>query len=132
MAQSVAFKRVQHVSVGRPPGSSRDEAVAFYGGVLGLPEVPVPETLDRNELAWFTVGESELHVFLEGRRTERGGQHLCLEVADAAALEALRRRLEAAGVHVEDTTPIRNRPRFFARDPFGNRLEFTAILGPYR
>jgi len=31
-----------------------------------------------------------------------------------------------------DALPIRNRPRFFCRDPFGNDIEFTTIMGDYQ
>jgi len=53
-------------------------------------------------------------------------RHLCLEVED---LEALRRQLQAAGYRPYDDIPIPNRPRFFCRDPFGNLIEFTTLLG---
>jgi hypothetical protein len=35
-------------------------------------------------------------------------------------------------VETSDQTAIPNRPRFFCRDPFGNLIEFTTILGDYR
>ena len=45
--------RIQHVSIPRPPGAgSREQARAFFGGLLGLAEKPVPSTiehLDRQE-----------------------------------------------------------------------------------
>ena len=37
----------------------------------------------------------------------------------------LRRRLEDAGIETNDTDEIGGRPRFFCRDPFGNRVELT-------
>ena len=39
-------------------------------------------------------------------------------------LAALRAKLEAAGHTTRDDTPIEGYARFFADDPFGNRLEF--------
>jgi catechol 2,3-dioxygenase-like lactoylglutathione lyase family enzyme len=56
-------------------------------------------------------------------------RHFCLEVDD---IEAWRQRLEEAGVETSDQAPIRNRPRFFCRDPFGNLIELTTIQGDYR
>jgi hypothetical protein len=44
----------------------------------------------------------------------------------------MRTRFAEHGVEVEEADPIHNRPRLFVRDPFGNKLEITQILGPYR
>jgi catechol 2,3-dioxygenase-like lactoylglutathione lyase family enzyme len=127
----MARTRLQHVSTPYQRGR-RDEVRAFYGGVLGLPEKEVPESLRELELVWFSAGEHELELhFLPDpvppdRRAER---HLCLEVDD---VDGWRRRIEAAGVATSDQIPIPNRPRFFCRDPFGNLIEFTTILGDYR
>ena len=48
MDRSITLQRVQHVSVARPRGDDKATAAReFYGGVLGLEEIPVPHTLDR-------------------------------------------------------------------------------------
>ena len=47
--------RLQHVSVAIAADGA-DEARAFYGGLLGLKEKPVPPNLDPNELVWFDLG----------------------------------------------------------------------------
>lgn len=118
--------RLQHVSIPRPPASD-DRARTFYGGLLGLKEIPPPDALEG--VIWYSLGEAELHLFTEREPLPDLRQHFCLEVSD---LKALRERLEAAGVATQDTTAIPGRPRFFCRDPFGNRLEFTALTGDYR
>jgi hypothetical protein len=41
-----------------------------------------------------------------------------------ADLDALRARLNAAGIATTDDDSIPGSRRFFAADPFGNRLEF--------
>jgi extradiol dioxygenase family protein len=46
-----------------------------------------------------------------------------------SGLEELRRRLEDAGIETHDTDEIVGRPRFFCRDPFGNRVELTEWRG---
>ncbi len=51
-----------------------------------------------------------------------------MEVDDLAELL---RRLETHGVAIEEAVPIRNRPRCFVRDPFGNLIELTQIVGDY-
>lgn len=121
--------RLQHVSVPRPPGAeSADVARRFYGDLLGLDEAPVPETIRHLDLVWFRLGDNELHVFSEEPRDDSSGRHFCIEFDD---VEAVRRRLEGAGFEPWDPEPIRNRPRFFCRDPFGNTVEFTTIVGSY-
>ncbi len=121
--------RIQHVSIPRPPGS--DEATrAFYGGLLGLHEVPPPRSLQSLGLIWFDLGGMELHCFTETPAgQDHSGRHFCLEVDD---LEGLRARLEGAGVAVVGDIPIPGRPRYFLRDPFGNRIEVTTIEADYR
>lgn len=118
--------RIQHVSIHRPSGEQATRAArAFYGNLLGLTEIDVPETLTGRGLIWYELGNTELHIFIEDF-AEGGGQehHLCIAVAD---VDELRVRLEAGGHMTRDTTPIPGRPRFFCRDPFGNLVEFTTI-----
>jgi catechol 2,3-dioxygenase-like lactoylglutathione lyase family enzyme len=118
--------RLQHVSVAVPPAGVAD-ARAFYGGLLGLEERDVLPNLDPNGFVWFRVGgDLELHlVLVDERPPERA--HFCLVVEDG--LDELRERLEAAGVETWDATPLRGRPRFFCRDPFGNSVELARIDG---
>ena len=118
--------RIQHVSIHRPAGEAATKAArAFYGNVLGLPELPVPETLAGRGLIWYQLGNTELHIFIEN--FEGGGQehHFCIAISD---VDTMRRQLEEAGYTIRDTTPIPGRPRFFCRDPFNNLVEFTTIL----
>jgi catechol 2,3-dioxygenase-like lactoylglutathione lyase family enzyme len=126
-----AVRRLQHVSTPYPRGRQEDVR-AFYGGVLGLVEKPVPASLADQELVWFEAGplELELHFLPDPVSPDAAAQrHFCLEVDD---LEGWRRKLESAGVETSDQTPIPNRPRFFCRDPFGNLIELTTILGDYQ
>jgi len=116
--------RVQHVSLPRPPRS--DEATrAFYGALLGLEEIPAPSSLADLDVIWYRLGDAELHLFAEEPYPDRSGRHVCIEVDD---LDEVRARLVAAGYAPEDTIAIPGRPRFFCRDPFGNRIEFTTIV----
>lgn len=120
--------RLQHVSVPMPPGEVH-RARAFYGDQLGLEEKVPPSSLGTEGFAWFRLGDGddELHVFAEDS-IPASGQHLCIEVDD---IEAWRENLQAKGITVEETVPIKNRPRFFIHDPFMNRIEITQILGDY-
>ena len=125
-----AVQRLQHVSVPMKRTGMAD-ARRFYGEVLGLTPITPPSSLQVDSLVWFRVGETdtEVHCFVD--EPFRGGcpdQHLCLQVDD---LEAYRSRLTEHEVTIEETTAIRNRPRFFVHDPFGNRVEITEIQGNY-
>ncbi len=117
--------RLQHVSITIARGAE-EEARGFYGGLLGLREREVPPKLDPSRLIWFRVGEPdlELHLMLVDEPAPGGG-HLCLAVDD---VDALRGRLEEAGIDTSDATEILGRPRFFCRDPFGNLVELTTIV----
>lgn len=119
----------QHVSIPRPPGKeSRELARAFFGGLLGLTEKPVPQSIQHLDLVWFQVGQMELHCFAEDPLNEPNGQHFCL-VTDA--LEATKKKLIEAGYEPWEPEDIPGRPRFFCRDPFNNMIEFSTIVGDY-
>lgn len=123
--------RLQHTTIPMPPGGN-DEARRFYGGVLGLPEKPVPSSLDSSHIVWFSVSDDgdELHVLAqEGVDPSISGQHLCLVVDD---LEGIRTALQQDDVEIGEEPHIHNRPRFSFRDPFGNKVEITEIHGDYR
>jgi catechol 2,3-dioxygenase-like lactoylglutathione lyase family enzyme len=122
--------RLQHISVPRPPHSDV-AARRFYGDLLGLAELEPPKALADLHVIWYQLGgETELHLLTEEPMgQDHSGRHFCLAVDD---VEALRERLEAAGVAVVGTTIIPGRPRYFCRDPFGNLVEITTVEGDYR
>lgn len=111
------------------PSGSVARARAFYGDQLGLEEKIPPKALGTEDFAWFRLGDGgdELHVFTDDG-VPAAGQHFCIEVDD---IDAWRENLTAKGITAEDTVEINNRPRFFIRDPFMNRIEITQILGDY-
>jgi catechol 2,3-dioxygenase-like lactoylglutathione lyase family enzyme len=118
--------RLQHISVAIGADGA-DTARAFYGGLLGLEEKPVPPKLDPNELVWFSVGgDLELHLMQTGDQPPPNA-HFCLAVD--SGLDALRARVDAAGVATLTPTEIIGRPRFMCRDPFGNLIELTELPG---
>jgi catechol 2,3-dioxygenase-like lactoylglutathione lyase family enzyme len=116
--------RLQHVTIAIPDEGA-EEARAFYGELLGLEERPVLPKLDPSRFLRFRAGadDAELHLMLSGERPPQG-PHFCLVVDE---LEALRARLEAAGVATRDGTELLGRPRFTCRDPFGNLIELARI-----
>jgi catechol 2,3-dioxygenase-like lactoylglutathione lyase family enzyme len=107
------------VQVAAPPGC---EAAArhFYGELLGLPELVKPEPLAARGGAWFAVGDQQLHVGVERDFTPARKAHPALAVDE---LDALAARLESAGVPVAWDTDLPGVRRFYAQDPWGNRIE---------
>lgn len=125
------IQRIQHTSVPMP-ANGHDQARQFYGDALGMKEVSPPADLQNLSLIWFLAGDSgqEIHCFaIDDLEPNPTGQHVCLQVDD---LPAFLERLNERGVTIEETQVIRNRPRCFVNDPFGNRIEVTQITGAYQ
>jgi catechol 2,3-dioxygenase-like lactoylglutathione lyase family enzyme len=119
--------RLQHVAVTFPEGRANDIR-AFYTGVLGIPEMPVPPEVAHHGWVWFTTADEgvELHFIPHPIDPDpRRAHHFCLQVDD---LVAVRERLEAAGSEVRDAgSRIEGRERAFVRDPVGNLVELVEL-----
>ena len=121
---SFAFVQVHHVQLAMPAGAE-DEARGFYAGALGLTEVPKPPTLAARGGCWFRAGGVELHLGVEEDFRSARKAHPGLLVDD---LDELADRLGAAGVDVDWDDGFPGHRRFYAHDPFGNRLELLQPL----
>lgn len=111
--------QLSHVNLTMPKGCE-DIARSFYGGLLGLQEIPKPEAIRGRGGVWFDAGGLDLHISVEDPRSGTDAyRHFGLACED---VDAVRKKLDAAGVVTEDGRPAPWR-RFFVRDPFGNRLE---------
>jgi catechol 2,3-dioxygenase-like lactoylglutathione lyase family enzyme len=113
---------IDHVQVAAPPGCE-EEARAFYGGLLGLEELPKPEALAARGGVWFRAGAQELHVGVEDPFTPARKAHPSFVVSD---LDGLASRLTGAGIELAYDDLIPGTRRFQTADSFGNRLEFRA------
>ena len=117
--------RLDHVQVAAPPGCEA-AARAFYGGLLGLPEVDKPVPMRASGGAWFALGDGQLHVgVVADGFTAATKAHPGLSVSEAE-LDALAERLRAAGAPVDWDDRLPEVRRFYTADPFGNRLELLA------
>jgi catechol 2,3-dioxygenase-like lactoylglutathione lyase family enzyme len=106
------------------PSERLEEARRFYSGLLGLEEAPRPEAELGRPGIWYRLGETELHIQArDGAPVAASDAHPAFIVDDVLAL---RERLASHGVDIQDAQPLSDRVRFFARDPFGNRLEFLS------
>jgi catechol 2,3-dioxygenase-like lactoylglutathione lyase family enzyme len=110
---------IDHVQIAAPPGREA-QAREFYGGLLGMEELPKPEPIRARGGCWFSAGAQELHVGIEEPFAPARKAHPGLVVSELAEI---RRRFGAAGVDYEDDTKIEGIDRLFVDDPFGNRLE---------
>jgi len=117
--------RLSHVNITMPKGGE-DSARSFYNGLLGLLEIPKPESIRNRGGVWFEGGGLDIHVSVEEQRTGPDAyRHFGLEYAD---VDALRAKLHFAGFTTENGRPAPWR-RFFVHDPFGNRIEIHEIGG---
>ena len=112
---------LDHVQVLAPPGSE-DEARVFFGQLLGLDELPKPPALAARGGVWFACGDQQLHVSVDSGFRPARRSHPAFRVGD---IDAVRARLDGAGVELRDDDAIPGVRRFYADDPFGNRIEFT-------
>jgi catechol 2,3-dioxygenase-like lactoylglutathione lyase family enzyme len=117
---------IHHVNV-TVPRSLEDQAKHFYGVVMGMAEVPKPESSRGRGGAWYQLGPLQLHLSLEdGAGENLSKRHVCYIVHDLSEAEE---RFREAGVEIlPDDVPIPGVRRFYVRDPGGNRLEIAQAL----
>jgi catechol 2,3-dioxygenase-like lactoylglutathione lyase family enzyme len=114
---------LDHVQIAAPPGCE-NAARAFYVGLLGCEELPKPAELAGRGGCWFRVGAHELHVGVEQDFVPARKAHPGFVVDDLAVLRA---RFAEHGIDVRDDETLPDVERFYADDPFGNRLEFRQV-----
>ncbi|TVY09376.1 VOC family protein [Paenibacillus cremeus] len=112
---------IDHVQLAAPQGCE-DEARSFFGGLLGMKELPKPEALQKRGGVWFKCGSHELHIGVQDDYIPAVKAHPAFLVRE---IEALRGRLLDHGVEIKTDEPLAGMTRFHIQDPFGNRLEFV-------
>src|SRR5262245_18889 len=116
----MSLLRFDHIQLALPAGGE-EVARGFYAGLRVLAEIPKPEPLAARGGCWFASGSLQLHLGVEAPFAPARKAHPAFLVSD---LDALGRRLSAAGVEITPDTAVAGVRRFYAADPFGNRLEF--------
>jgi catechol 2,3-dioxygenase-like lactoylglutathione lyase family enzyme len=111
-----------HAQISIPRGEE-DTAREFYCRLLGLTEVPKPESLAGRGGFWLQLGDFQVHIGIEDEsdRSRTTKAHVAYEVE---GLESWRAKLSESGVTILEGIPIPGCNRFEFRDPFGNRVEF--------
>jgi len=113
------IESIDHVQLAMPAGAEA-AAIQFYGGVLGLAQVPKPAVLAKRGGAWFQRGAVQLHLGVEEDFRPARKAHPALLVRELAEfLEALREK----NVAVREDHDLPGYRRAFIEDPFGNRIE---------
>lgn len=110
---------IDHVQIAMP-AESEDRARGFYGGILGMKEIPKPQALAGRGGCWFASGAAQVHLGVEeGFRPARKA-HPALVVE---GLDEVLAKCQAAGLPTRPDAEIDGRRRVHVLDPFGNRLE---------
>jgi catechol 2,3-dioxygenase-like lactoylglutathione lyase family enzyme len=117
------FSGIDHVQLAAPRGCE-GEARRFFGELLGWDEIEKPSALRERGGVWFRCGpQDQVHIGVQEPFAPALKAHPAFDVV---GLQDLKAHLEAHGVKVlEDDRRAEERiERFYAHDPFGNRLEF--------
>jgi catechol 2,3-dioxygenase-like lactoylglutathione lyase family enzyme len=117
--------RIDHIQIAAPEGC---EAAGreFYGSILGLKELEKPPVLRARGGCWFECGRQQLHIGVERDFRPAKKAHPAFAVEQ---LQELRDMLAARGVKTIDDDNLPGAKRFYAEDPWGNRLEFIENAG---
>ncbi|MCO5177480.1 MAG: VOC family protein [Thermomicrobiales bacterium] len=112
--------RLHHAQITIPRGAE-DTARAFYVDLLGMCEIPKPDSLLSRGGLWLKVDDIQLHLGIQDSIDRNASRaHLAWQVDD---LSGWRDLLKRHGIKVAESIPIPGFERCEFRDPFGNRIE---------
>jgi catechol 2,3-dioxygenase-like lactoylglutathione lyase family enzyme len=111
---------IDHVQLAMPAGKEQ-VASSFYEDILGLERLEKPPALAARGGCWFSNGDVALHLGVEEDFRPAKKAHPAVVVVD---LDELAEAIRAADGEVTFSAEIPGTRRFYADDPFGNRLEF--------
>ncbi len=115
-----SFSRLHHVQLAIP-ADGEEAGRKFWGETLGMAEMLKPPELAARGGCWFDGGGIEVHLGVEPDFSPSHKAHPGILVT---GLHDLAAQLEAAGTTVTWDALMPGYDRFYANDPFGNRLEF--------
>jgi catechol 2,3-dioxygenase-like lactoylglutathione lyase family enzyme len=116
---SKVFISIDHVQLAMPAGEE-EAARKFYGGILGMNEIPKPLELAKRGGVWFATGEVQIHLGVESEFRPAKKAHPALRCREYDKLVA-RLREHRTEVVEDDTIP--GVVRCHIHDCFGNRIE---------
>jgi catechol 2,3-dioxygenase-like lactoylglutathione lyase family enzyme len=115
--------RIDHLQIAAPEGCE-SAARDFYGSILGMKEIEKPPVLRARGGCWFECGSQQVHIGVERNFRPARKAHPAFAVL---RLEQLRETLNARGVTILEDDDLPGTRRFYAEDPWGNRIEFVEI-----
>jgi catechol 2,3-dioxygenase-like lactoylglutathione lyase family enzyme len=118
--EEFVIARIDHIQLAAPKGCE-PAAREFYGSILGLAEIEKPASLRGRGGCWFQCGDQQLHIGVESPFQPAKKAHPAFAVTELAKL---RESLIAHAVKITEDDSLPDPRRFFADDPWGNRLEF--------
>lgn len=118
-ADEDAFLGLHHVQLAIPTGTE-DVCREFWRDILGFTELEKPPVLAARGGCWFRGGGFEVHLGVEQDFRPASKAHPGILVN---GLDVIAARLVEHGVDVEWDDNFPGMRRFYANDPFGNRLE---------
>ncbi|WP_202049795.1 glyoxalase [Microvirga mediterraneensis] len=118
--------RIDHVQLAIPKGSE-DLCRLFYVDLLGMTEIPKPETLAGRGGLWLQSGEIQLHLGVEDDFRPARKAHPAFAVAE---IDQYSIRFMKNGFTPVWDDAIPGIRRFYVSDPVGNRIEFIGRTIP--
>jgi catechol 2,3-dioxygenase-like lactoylglutathione lyase family enzyme len=115
----VSIIGIDHVQLAMPTGGE-ELARAFYGYVLGLPEIPKPAQLAERGGCWFESAHVKIHLGVDPLFKPATKAHPGLLVRD---LQPIIDRCRKMGIDILSDEALDGYERRYVHDPFGNRLE---------
>lgn len=114
------FLGIDHIQLAAPTGCEI-KAREFFGDILNLKEIPKPSNLAKRGGVWFQLGDKQLHIEVQKEFSAATKAHPAFEVRN---IDNLKSQLRENGIEIIEDDELEGANRFFASDPFGNRLEF--------
>ena len=116
------FTAIDHVQLAMPAGGE-GTARQFYGGLLGMVEIPKPAELAKRGGCWFQSGSVQIHLGVENDFRPAKKAHPALRCHD---YKACIEQVQGAGVEISPADDIPGVQRCHIHDPFGNRIELVS------
>ncbi len=116
--------RIDHIQIAAPVGCE-EAAREFYGSILGMNEIEKPPLLRARGGCWFQCGDRQVHIGVERDFRPAKKAHPAFAVT---GFDELREKLASHGVTAVEDESLPGTRRFYAEDPWGNRLEFIEML----
>jgi catechol 2,3-dioxygenase-like lactoylglutathione lyase family enzyme len=115
--------RIDHLQIAAPEGCE-SAARDFYGSILGMKEIEKPPALRARGGCWFQCGSQQVHIGVERNFRPARKAHPAFAVS---RLDELREILKSKRVPIVEDDDLPGTRRFYAEDPWGNRIEFVEI-----